>query len=88
MVGDGRALISLTGVCLCLAGAFALFQSATGHFLPHDTEQPLWECDERPVKRFRDCISGTDTMADRAWINDYAVARRADFGRGLAGGVN
>ena len=38
MVGDGRPLISLTGVCLALAGAFALFQSATGHFLPHDTE--------------------------------------------------
>ncbi len=38
MVGDGRPLISLTGLCLALAGVFALFQSATGHFLPHDTE--------------------------------------------------
>ena len=38
MVDDGRPLISLTGLCLALSGAFALFQSATGHFLPHDTE--------------------------------------------------
>jgi hypothetical protein len=38
MVDDGRPLVSLTGVCLALSGAFALFQSATGHFLPHDTE--------------------------------------------------
>jgi hypothetical protein len=38
MVDDGRPLISLTGLCLALSGAFALFQSATGHFLPHDTD--------------------------------------------------
>jgi hypothetical protein len=38
MVDDGRPLVSLTGVCLALSGGFALFQSATGHFLPHDTE--------------------------------------------------
>jgi hypothetical protein len=37
LVGDGRPLITFTGLCLGLAGAFALFQSATGHFLPHDT---------------------------------------------------
>lgn len=37
LIGDGRPLISLTGICLGLSGAFALFQSATGHFLPQDT---------------------------------------------------
>lgn len=37
LVGDGRSLISLCGICLGLAGLFAIFQSATGHFLPHDT---------------------------------------------------
>lgn len=37
LVGDGRPLLSLTGLCLALSGAFALFQSATGQFLPHDT---------------------------------------------------
>jgi hypothetical protein len=37
LIGDGRPLLVLTGVCLVLSGLFALFQSATGHFLPHDT---------------------------------------------------
>ncbi len=36
IVGDGRPLIAFSGLCLALSGAFALFQSATGHFLPHD----------------------------------------------------
>ena len=38
MMGDGRPLIALSGLCLALSGVFALFQSMTGHFLPHDTE--------------------------------------------------
>ena len=37
-VGDGRPLLSLTGLCLIFSGAFAIFQSITGHFLPHDVE--------------------------------------------------
>jgi hypothetical protein len=35
-IGDGRSLIILCGICLGLAGLFAIFQSMTGHFLPHD----------------------------------------------------
>lgn len=35
-IGDGRSLISFCGICLALAGLFAIFQSMTGHFLPHD----------------------------------------------------
>lgn len=38
LVKDGRPLIMLTGLSPALAGAFAIFQSATGHFLPHDIE--------------------------------------------------
>ncbi len=38
LIGDGRPLIAFTGLCLALSGAFAIFQAATGHFLPHDTE--------------------------------------------------
>jgi hypothetical protein len=38
LVGDGRPLLILTGLCLVLSGLFALFQSATGHFLPHDVQ--------------------------------------------------
>ena len=37
LIDDGRPLITLTGLCLGLSGAFALFQSATGEFLPQDT---------------------------------------------------
>jgi hypothetical protein len=36
LIGDGRPLLSLTGLCLVLSGLFALFLSATRHFLPHD----------------------------------------------------
>src|SRR5271170_3115082 len=36
ILGDGRPLIVFTAICLALSGAFALFQSSTGHFLPHD----------------------------------------------------
>ena len=36
LVGDGRPLLSLTGLLLIGFGQFALFLSATGQFLPHD----------------------------------------------------
>ena len=36
LIGDGRPLIVFTGICLALSGAFAIFQSSTGQFLPHD----------------------------------------------------
>jgi hypothetical protein len=36
LIHDGRPALSLTGVILILCGLFALFQSATRHFLPHD----------------------------------------------------
>jgi hypothetical protein len=37
LIDDGRPLISLVGVCLGLSGAFAILQSSTNQFLPHDT---------------------------------------------------
>jgi hypothetical protein len=36
LIGDGRPLLALVAIGLILAGGFALFLSATGHFLPHD----------------------------------------------------
>lgn len=36
LAGDGRPLLTLTALCLLFSGGFALFLSATGHFLPHD----------------------------------------------------
>ncbi len=46
VVGDGRPLVIFTGLCLLLAGSFALFQSATGHFLPHDSAYLGMSADE------------------------------------------
>ena len=37
IAGDGRPLMILTALILLGCGAFAVFQAATGHFLPHDT---------------------------------------------------
>ena len=38
LIGDGRPLLTFMGLLLALCGGFALFQSATGHFLPHDVQ--------------------------------------------------
>ncbi|HLG17645.1 MAG TPA: hypothetical protein VJH03_24595 [Blastocatellia bacterium] len=38
LIGDGRPLLVFTGLALVLSGAFALFISARGDFLPHDVE--------------------------------------------------
>ena len=37
LIDDGRPLLKLVALVLIGCGAFALFQSATGQFLPHDT---------------------------------------------------
>jgi hypothetical protein len=36
-IGDGRPLLILSAVFLVACGVFAIFQAASGHFLPHDT---------------------------------------------------
>lgn len=38
LIGDGRPLLAVAGLGLTLSGLFALFLSATGHFLPHDVQ--------------------------------------------------
>jgi hypothetical protein len=38
LAGDGRPLVTLTALVLIGSGLFALFLSATGHFLPHDEQ--------------------------------------------------
>lgn len=35
-LGDGRFLVALVGISLCLSGGFAILQSASGQLLPHD----------------------------------------------------
>jgi hypothetical protein len=46
LLGDGRFLLSLTGVALALSGGFAIFQSATGYFLPHDVHALGFDADQ------------------------------------------
>ncbi len=36
-LGDGRPPLALTGAALFASGGFAIFQSITGHLLPHDS---------------------------------------------------
>lgn len=38
LFGDGRPLVKLIALALMGSGAFAVFQAATGQFLPHDTD--------------------------------------------------
>src|SRR4051812_25131881 len=38
LLSDGRQLLAFTGLCLILSGGFALMQSASGQFLPHDVQ--------------------------------------------------
>ena len=58
MIGDGRPLLVLTALSLIFSGGFALFQSATGQFLPHDvqylglTAQDLCRLDQCRIVHF------------------------------------
>jgi hypothetical protein len=36
LLGDGRFLLSLTGMALLISGGFAIAQSISGQLLPHD----------------------------------------------------
>lgn len=38
LLGDGRPFLSVTGTALCASGGFVIFQSWTGHLLPHDSQ--------------------------------------------------
>ena len=38
LIGDGRPLLTVTGLSLILSGCFALFLSASKQFLPHDVQ--------------------------------------------------
>jgi hypothetical protein len=72
LIGDGRPLIVFTGLCLALAGVFALFQAATGHFLPQDVS-------------FLG-ISAADLCGiDRCRIVHFMIHDRVSFGGGLIG---
>ncbi len=70
LLGDGRPLIVFTALCLALAGGFAVFQAATGHFLPQDVS-------------FLG-ISAADLCGiDRCRIVHFMIHDRVSFGGGL-----
>lgn len=58
LLGDGRPLLAFCGLALILSGGFAIFQSATGQFLPQDvaflgmTAQDLCRLDECRIVHF------------------------------------
>lgn len=88
LVGDGRSLLSLTGVALLLSGAFALFLSARREFLPHDiaflgqSARELWAVADCRVVRFmfHDRVA-FDSLNPR--LVPLIAHDRAGFGGGL-----
>lgn len=58
LLADGRPALALTGVCLMLSGAFAVFVASMGQFLPHDvaylgmTERDLCAINECRIVHF------------------------------------
>lgn len=88
LIGDGRPLVTFTAVCLGLSGVFAILQSATGHFLPHDvaflsmTAEDLCGVNECRIVHFmfHDRISfGGSLIALAAlyfWLAEFALRAR------------
>lgn len=90
-IGDGRPLLLFTGLALILSGAFALFQSATGHFLPHDVEylgmtaKELCHIDQCRIVHFmfHDRVSfGGSLIAIGSlymWLTEFPLRQRQDW---------
>lgn len=72
LVGDGRPVLTFTGLALAAAGGFALFQSATGHFLPHDVE--FLGMDARALCALQQCRIVHFMFHDRAAFGGVLVA--------------
>jgi hypothetical protein len=91
LIGDGRPLLSLTGLALLLSGAFALFLSATGAFLPHDidflgmTPQQLCAVNECRIVHFmfhdRAAFGGTLLAIGTLylWLTHFPLARKEEW---------
>ena len=72
LVGDGRPLLTFTGLSLVLSGAFALFLAATGHFLPHDIQFLGMTADE--LCSIRDCRVVLFMFHDRVAFGGSLIA--------------
>jgi hypothetical protein len=90
-VGDGRPLLMLFAAALAACGAFAIFQAATGHLLPHDsaflgmTARDLCAVQQCRIHHFmvHDRVSfGGVLLAIAAlygWLVLYPLARRESW---------
>ena len=73
LLGDGRPLLAFTGLCLILSGGFALMQSASGQFLPHDVEYLHMTC------------SGLVLRYDQCKVVHFMFHDRVSFGGAIMG---
>jgi hypothetical protein len=88
MLGDGRPFLLFSGLVLILCGAFAIFQSATGHFLPHDVEylgmtaKDLCRIDQCRIVHFmfHDRVSFGGSLISIGslymWLTEFPLRRR------------
>ena len=60
---DGRFLIALTGIALCLSGGFAILQSVSGRLLPQDSHESGWMRQHLCMRAMRICWDLCFTIA-------------------------
>jgi hypothetical protein len=72
LLGDGRPLLAAAAAILVLSGVFAVLQSATGRFLPHDVA--YLGMDARQLCAYRDCRIVLFMFHDRVSFGGVLVA--------------
>jgi hypothetical protein len=72
LIDDGRPLLKLVALVLIGCGAFAIFQSATGQFLPHDTAFLGMSAEE--LCKMQGCRIVHFMMHDRASFGGVLIA--------------
>jgi len=72
LLGDGRPLLSFTGLSLILSGGFALFLALTRQFLPHDIQFLHMNADE--LCALHDCRIVAFMVHDRAAFGGALIA--------------
>lgn len=72
LVGDGRSLLSVTALALLFSGAFALYLTATGRFLPHDTD--FLQMSAAELCRVAGCRINAFMFHDRAAFGGSLIA--------------
>jgi hypothetical protein len=102
VLGDGRFLIALTGICLALSGGFAILQSASGHLLPQDSRAIGFDAQalERAANHrllgfmFHDRVAYGGTLlaigVGYLWLAGFPMLRRAAWASWallLSGGI-